>query len=207
LLKRFRASLAGVLLALSAFVAPVGAAPVYSEDAVKAAYLYRFASYVEWPAAEAGGGVFVIGIAGEDGVALELERLLPGLTIRGRRAEARRVATVADLAGVHILFVADTGSKRLRAVHEAAAELPILVVSDEAKGLERGSVINFILVNRNVRFEISLLAADKRGLRIDSALLSVAARVQRRPQTGNVCTDPYRMRYRPSTCVIRVAAL
>jgi hypothetical protein len=194
-------------IAFGVLGATVQAAPVYSEDAVKAAYLYRFASYVEWPAKPAEPAPFVIAVFGNDGIAAELERLLPGLNIHGRRAEARRVNGPEDLPGAHILYIADVTAKRTRAIREAAAVLPVLLVTDEDKGLNGGSVINFILVNRNVRFEISLDAAESRGLRIDSALLSVAARVERRPRAGTVCPDPYQRRYRPSHCIIRVASL
>ena len=67
---------------------------------------------------------------------------------------------------------------------------PILIVTDDKRGLDAGGVINFIETERNVRFEISLLAADRARLKINSALLSVAARVERRPQASSGCADP-----------------
>ncbi len=63
----------------------------------------------------------------------------------------------------------------------------MLLVTDEEEGLEVGSVVNFLTIDRNVRFEVSLLAADHWGLKISSALLGVAIRVQgarRRPGAG-----------------------
>lgn len=157
----------------------------FSVGAVKAAFLYRFASYVEWPA-DSPATPFVIAVAGAEDVASQLDQLLPRLNVRGRAVELRRVARVSDLDGVHILYVGPELLTRTRTLRAAAIERPILIVTDDSHGLEAGGVINFVEANRNVRFEISLIAADRARLKIDSALLSVAARVERRPQTSGV---------------------
>jgi hypothetical protein len=154
---------------------------VFSVDAVKAAFLHRFASYVEWPA-DAPAGPLIIAVTGADEVAAQLDALLPRVTVRGRAPQLRRVTKPADLEGVHILYVGPKGLSRTRALRAAALKLPILIVTDDKDGLDAGAVINFFESARNVRFEISLVAADRARLRIDSALLSVAARVERRPQ-------------------------
>jgi hypothetical protein len=148
---------------------------------VKAAFLYRFASYVEWPP-DAPSGPLVIAVAGAEDIATRLDELLPRLTVRGQPAQVRRVDEVNELDGVHILYIAPQAMKRLRALRTAALARPILIVADEDGGLERGAVVNFIEANRNVRFEISLTAADRAHLKINSSLLSVAARVERRPE-------------------------
>jgi hypothetical protein len=80
------------------------------------------------------------------------------------------------------------------------------MVTESEDGIEGGAVINFIEVDRNLRFEISLNAADRSGLRINSALLSVAARVERRPQGAINCLDGNGHRQRPNGCRIRVAS-
>lgn len=157
------------------------AEPAYAPAAVKAAFLHRFASYVAWPDALADDDPFVIGVSGADEVAEQLESLLPGLTVQNRPARIRRVATADDLAGVHILYVASP-AKRARSLIAAAAGKPILTVTDDAEGLSTGSVINFVNVGKNIRFEISLPAAERSHLRIDSGLLSVAARVHEQPR-------------------------
>jgi hypothetical protein len=179
---------------------------IFSAHAVKAAFLYRFASYVEWPAV-APAEPLVIAVAGADEIARQLDELLPRMTINGKAAQVRRISRVDELDGTHILYVAPGAMKRTRTLRSAAQGRPILVVTDQQGGLESGSVINFIEVNRNVRFEISLLAADRAQLKITSALLSVAARVERRPQAWSRCADPYVRRYRPGSCQVRVASL
>ena len=80
------------------------------------------------------------------------------------------------------------------------------MVTESENGIDGGAVINFIEVDRNLRFEISLNAADRSGLRINSALLSVAARVERRPQGAVDCLDGMCHRQRPNGCRIRMAS-
>jgi hypothetical protein len=176
-LPRSRALLALILVLL---VAPGAAAP-YSIDAVKAAYLFRFASYVEWPASTA-DAPFVFGVLGAQDVGVHLERLTTGMRVRGRAAQVRQVRTPADLEGLQVLYVGPRWFHGSRALRGASAKKPILLVTDHEDGLAGGAIINFIETERNVRFEISLRAADRGGLRIDSALLSVAARVETRKQ-------------------------
>ncbi len=163
-------------LVICACALPLPAAQ-FSSDAVKAAYLFRFASYVEWPAGRASDAPFVFGVHGAEDVAVHLERLTAGRTLRGRPTQVKRVRGPADLDDVQILFVGPRVFRGARALREAAAGRRILLVTDNRDGLEGGGVINFIEMNRHLRFEISLDAADRSGLRIDSALLSVAARV------------------------------
>jgi hypothetical protein len=160
-------------------------AAVYSEDAVKAAFLHRFASYVEWPPPASQARPFTIGVLEADGVLTELEALLPRLTLQNGGAEVRKISTVQELEGVHILFVGAKRLNRAKPLIAAASGRPILVVSDEPGGLERGAMINFVPVGRNVRLEISLPAAEHNGLRINSGLLSVAVRVVRGAQENS----------------------
>ncbi|MEJ0084235.1 MAG: YfiR family protein [Pseudomonadota bacterium] len=173
---------------------------------MKAAFLYRFASYIDWPEDAPAVGPFVIAVYGAEDVAKQLDELLPKMTVHGRAALVRRVTRASELDGVHILYVGPREPlARSRSVREAAIQLPILIVTDDEKGLDAGGVINFIEVSRNVRFEVSLAAADRARLKIASGLLSVAARVERRPQAWFNCADPYMQRHRNSACVIRVA--
>lgn len=181
-------------------------AALFSADAVKAAYLYRFASYVEWPA-EAPADSLIIAVVGAEEIASRLDELLPRMSVQGKPAQVRRISRVDELDGVHILYVAPEVMKRTRTLRSAALARPILVVTDQEGGLDSGSVINFLEANRKVRFEISLLAADRAHLKITSALLSVAARVERRPQAWSRCADPYVRRYRSGSCQVRVASL
>ena len=170
-----------LLLLLARIDAARPQTPVFTVDAVKAAFLHRFASYVEWPP-DAAMKPLVIAVAGAEEVATQLDALLPRVTARGGPPVVRRVSRVSELDGVHILYIGSKALPRTRALRTAALKRPILIVTDDPDGLAAGAVINFFESDRNLRFEISLVAADRARLRIDAALLSVAARVERRPQ-------------------------
>lgn len=171
-----------------AALAPAGAAETYSADAVKAEFLYRFAGYIEWPPELPADAPFTIAVAGTDGVFAELLRLKAGRSVQNRPVEIRKVAVESDLAGVQILYVGSNAMSSARALLAAAAARPILIVSDEEGGLGAGSAVNFVQVDRHVRFEISLTAAEHSRLKINSGLLSVAAKVEgARPHADASC--------------------
>jgi hypothetical protein len=157
---------------------PALAAEAYSADAVKAEFLYRFAGYVEWPNDQPRDAPFTIAVTAADGVFAELQQLAPGRTIQNRPVEIRKISAAAELQSVQILYVPSYTQQSARALLNAAIGRPILVVTDEAGGLVRGSIVNFVEADRHVRFEISLTAADRSSLKINSGLLSVAAHVE-----------------------------
>jgi hypothetical protein len=195
-----------LLVLIAAFGTPRAHAAQFSVEAVKAAYLFRFAQYVEWPDAPA-DAPFVIAVSGAEDVAAHLERLLPGMTVNNRRVVVRRVTRVQELDGVNILYISAQAFTRTRALRSRAIQKPILLVTEVEDGIDGGGIINFIEVNRNLRFEISLNAADRSGLKINSALLSVAARVERRPQGSLGCVDGYFRRQHPDMCALRLASV
>lgn len=161
--------------------AQTAAAPVQRESAVKAAFLYKFGAFVEWPAGvfQRPDSPFVIGVAGDEAVAADLEQLVAGRTLEGRPLLVRRVtADPVSSAGLHVLFVAYRGD-RLREVL-AATTGPVLVVTDQDRGLRMGSVINFSSEGGRVRFSVSLVAAEARSLRLSARLLAVAQDVEGR---------------------------
>jgi YfiR/HmsC-like len=173
-------SAGAVLLQLAAgslaAVSPAQAADGYSEDAVKAAYLYRFAGYVDWPELGAEGEAFTIAVLGSPAVVQELRRLLPNLSVNHHPAEVREVKGLHDLGRAQILYVGAGHAGILRTL-TPPQDHPMLLVTDEEGGLDAGSVLNFLTVDRRVRFEVSLTAAERARLKISSELLTVAVRV------------------------------
>jgi hypothetical protein len=157
----------------------------YSRDEVIAAYLYRFTNYIDWPQQARGG--FVIDVYGDPGVARALRRLLPGHPIHNEIAEVREIRSVRDLGDPQMMYVGEAHADFLRAVASDAGR-HMLVVTNEAQGLDVGSALNFVTVDKRVRFEVSLTAADRAGIKISSELLSVAIRVHGgRRQSGHLC--------------------
>ena len=150
------------------------------EQRVKAAFLYQFAGYVEWPAnsfAQADTPV-TIAVMGADPLAAELKQLAAGRTVGGRPVAVKPVKPGEPLAGVHILFIGSAESARLAQVVQSAKPRPVLTVTEADGALSQGSMINFVIVDRRVRFEVALDSAEKNGLRLSSRLLAVAQQVK-----------------------------
>jgi hypothetical protein len=158
----------------------VSAAQPYSESSTKASFLYRFGGYVEWPPDAPTTPQFTIAVLGDDEVAAKLRKLLPGHYIKGRPAQVRRIRTIRELGDAQMLYIGAARAADVRTVTAATGALPVLIVTDEEHGLDDGGVINFMVVETHVRFEISLDAAARCGLKVSSDLGLVAARVQGR---------------------------
>ena len=158
-----------------------GAAAV-TERSVKAAYLYKFAGYVEWPDGQSGASAPVtIGVLDATEMADELARITAGRLVNDRPVVVRQVSSGDSLAGIHVLFVGTRAGDRLGALLLPALERPILTVTESAGALASGSIINFTVDRERVRFEVSLPAAERSRLKLSSRLLAVAQRVQRTP--------------------------
>lgn len=144
------------------------------EAKVKAAFLYNFAKYVEWPSSafDGGGSPLVIGVIGSGPMSDALESVVDGKTVGGRRLVIRHLKWNDNLASVQELFVpADqmSGSAKL----EPLKSKPILIIGESAGFARRHGAINFVVVGSRVRFEINESAAGQAGLTISSKLLSL----------------------------------
>jgi hypothetical protein len=176
------ACLAGI--AMQAGVAQTRPGAPITEQSVKAAYLYKFAGYVEWPDARADSSrPLLIGVLESAGMAEELSRITRGRTIESRPVQVRRMESGEPVAGLDILFVGAAEGEQLAQLLQPAAQLPILTVTDSEGALTDGSIINFTVDRERVRFEVSLPAAERSRLKLSSRLLSVAQRVQRAPES------------------------
>jgi hypothetical protein len=149
-----------------------------TEAGVKAAFLYKFANYIEWPANAfaSPAAPLVIGVAGAEDIAAELDRIAPGRNVNGHPVAVKRLKDGESAAGVHIVFFGKEhgGAAAVRAAREQGA----LTVTETDRGVESaGSAINFITAGERVAFEVSLDAAEKTGHRISSRMLAVARRV------------------------------
>jgi hypothetical protein len=184
---RVRRAASWLLLAL-AFVwhthgdAQTAPQPV-SERSVKAAFLYKFASYVQWPNSEsAGDSPIVIGVLGGGDFARELAEITMGRSVSNRPIRIRRLDRDESADGLDILFIGDELRADLPRVLEATREQPILTVTESAGAIADGSIINFTVDAERVRFEVSLYAAELRRLRLNARLLAVAQAVYREPE-------------------------
>jgi len=156
------------------------AVPAASERAVKAAFLYKFLSYVEWPAAAftQGDAPIVVGVVGSDEVVTELQQIAAARSVDNRAVVVRRVREGESLAGLHALFVGRNEHARLPALVKSAQQRGVLIVTDWPGALDQGAAINFLTIDGRIRFEISVEAAERSGVKLSSRLLAVAQNVR-----------------------------
>jgi uncharacterized protein DUF4154 len=182
---RMRAARA-VVLALgacaSALAAPRAAAQADGvEYAVKATYLYKFAPFVEWPASAFASPAepFVLCVAGADRVTELVEDAVRGQAVARRPIVVRHLATVTAEAHCHILYVALRGAAAVAAL-ERVRGTPVLTVTDAASDPRAQGIVNFVIDDNRVRFEIDLGAAADNQLVVSSKLAALALRVRAR---------------------------
>jgi hypothetical protein len=138
------------------------------EYEVKAAFLYNFARFVDWPA---GGGVTLC-LLGGDPFGGDID-IVAGKPVGTSRLQVRRIEG-EQTDGCQIVFVPASQAGRLARVLDGLKGRPVLTVGDAAGFAERGAVINFYLEQNKVRFEINIDAARRTGLPISSQLLRLA---------------------------------
>jgi hypothetical protein len=154
-----------------------GASNQALERRVKAAFLYKFLGYADFPAAAFADSAapIVIGVVGSEDMAEELGRVVAGRQVRGRPIVVRTLRE-GDPAQVHLLFVAGSDSARAARILRASPTA-LLPVTECELGLQNGSVINFRIIEERVRFDVSLDSAERNNVKLSSRLLTVANRV------------------------------
>jgi hypothetical protein len=145
---------------------------------VKAAYLYKFGAFVQWPAAPP-GEAFTICVMGRDPFGPTLDATVNGETLEGRRLVTLRINSVHEVAPCRILYISESEEAQVKTILDAIGRAPVLTVSDIPNFSERGGMIQFVLENGRVRFRVNVASAEKAGLTLSSQLLKVASAVKR----------------------------
>lgn len=167
------------LAALAPPALPAMARDSALERSVKAAYLYKFLAYTDFPAHAFidPTAAIVIGVVGSEDMAGEVQRIVANRTINGRAIIVRSWRDGEQTGPAHLLFVAGADCARVARVLRQSPPGPILLVSECGSGLQAGSTINFKIIEQHVRFDVSLDAAEKSNIKLSSRLLSVANHV------------------------------
>ena len=174
-----RAALLSAVLSAALPLGPgitAGAESRTTEYDVKAAFLYNFVKFAEWPSSAFGDDErpIVIGIFGQDPFGPELDRMLEKKTAHGRRFEVKRLLLPSDAAKCHVLFVANASTERLPALVEAIGARPVLVVGESPGFALRGGHVNFVVDKNRVLFEINVEQSASSSLKFSSQLLRLA---------------------------------
>lgn len=150
--------------------------PAVGEYQIKAAFLFNFAKFVEWPS-----GSFApapaplrICVLGRDPFGAELRHIVDEKTVNGRRFEIDYVVEVRASRTCHILFIASSEKIRAPQILEMLRGASALTVGDSEGLVQQGVMINFVLDDNRVQFEVNRKAIEVAGLKISSKLLSVA---------------------------------
>ena len=150
-----------------------------AETQIKAAFLYKFSAFVEWPpkAFARPDSPFTIGVVGADELAAELEQIVKGRTVLERAVVVRRMRRGESVAGVQMLFIGQAEGVRLTEILAVAKGQSVLIVTESEDALSYGTMINFVSVDDKVRFDVALPQAERGALKISARLLAVARKV------------------------------
>ena len=162
-----------------------GSGSVALEYEVKAAFLFRFAQFVEWPpdAFKGAGEPFTYCTIGDDPFRGALERTLNGKTIGQRPLRVEHLNGAGRVEECQVLFVGGSGErKHVEEMLAGTGTLPILTVGEGDRFAENGGTIGFCTEDNKIRFEVNLDAAGKAGLKISAKLLALAKTVLGAPK-------------------------
>jgi hypothetical protein len=144
------------------------------EHDAKAAFVFKLVNFVQWPGA---GGDLVVGFIGADATGDSLQRLAYGKPVNGRRIVVRRMGHDADLKGCQVIFVGASEGKNASSVLERLRGSNVLTVGESDGFGRHGGIVNLLLNDGRIRFEVNPHAAERAHLQISSRLLSLATLV------------------------------
>ena len=177
---RLLITVAMVILPSLVFEAHAQDSSVSSEYLIKAGFIYNFANLVQWPANAftQPDSPIVIGILGEDPFGTVLDRVLAGKKVNGRIFLVKRLKSFPDLKECHIVFVSSSEMAHLAEAIHLVKGMPILTIGEIPGFARRGGIINLVLEDNKVHFEVNVEAAKEADLNISSRLLALARIVQ-----------------------------
>lgn len=167
-------SLFAVLILAFGSTAALAQTSANREYEIKAAYLYNFINYVNWPdSALPTGQSITLGVVGENPFGEALDPL-NGKIVKGRKLVIRKAATPEERKACQILFISPSEKSRMPDILAELKDAKVLTVSETEGFAARGGIINFIEERNKVRFEINPEAARRTGFTISSELLKLA---------------------------------
>ncbi len=175
-----------LLLAALLFVA-MGAnrssAEIPKEYEIKAAFLYNFAKFIEWPPQRFATETdpVVIGVLGKNPFDGEFEKIIRGRQVNGRNVVVRIIVSADEARSAHLVFVSAGEEDRFAAMVGALREAAVVTVGESDRFATFGGTITFVREGDKVRFAINLVSAEQARTRISSQLIKLASDVRRKP--------------------------
>jgi hypothetical protein len=169
--------LAGTILVMGS--SGLGAdTPRPTEYEVKAAFLYNFTKFVDWPAEKLESDSLVIGVYGENPFEDFLGQATRDKRVRGRHVVVRECEDIEQATSCHAVFVRIEDEKELGRSLEILENAHVLTISDTKGFTRQGGMIGFVFKENRIRFEVNALATHDADLRISSKLLKLATAVR-----------------------------
>lgn len=172
----------GLLLLDGVFVDPAAAQDNNLEQSVKAAYLLKLGAFVDWPdvSSDSPTSAVRLCVVGDDPFGNLLERAAQGQRVKDRPVVIQRLRTATREPHCHIMFVAGSADQSVMDALAAVQGTPTLTITDAARRPGAKGVVNFVVHEKRVRFEIDDKTAAENGLSISSKVLSLAIAVRPR---------------------------
>jgi hypothetical protein len=150
-----------------------------TEYQIKAAYLFNFLKFVDWPENQPVDplGKWVIGIVGDSPVGGALSRLAEGKNVLGRELQIKKLQSTDNLRGCNILFISESERKQLPAILTALRGSSVMTVADMDKFVQSGGMVQLDMGDARVRVTIDVGATDRAHLKVSSKLLALARSV------------------------------
>ena len=157
---------------------------IVREYDLKAAFLFNFTHFVDWPseAFADDNAPIVIGILGDDPFGPVLDRIIEGETIKNRKLVVKRSRRIQDLRTCHVLFISKSEKGRIGQILTTLDGASVFTVGEVEGFARRGGITNLFLQGNKVRFEINIEVAKRKGLKISAQLLALGTVVG--PQTA-----------------------
>ena len=177
---RLLITIALAMIPILGFEAHAQDSSVSSEYLIKAGFIYNFANLVQWPSSAfpQPDSPIVLGIFGEDPFGSILDHVLEGKKVNGRAFVVKRLRSAPDLKECHIVFVSSSELAHLAEAIHLVKGMPVLTIGEIPGFAKRGGIINLVLEDNKVLFEVNVEAAKEADLNISSRLLALARIVQ-----------------------------
>ena len=167
--------LAAIAICMLSFRQPAMAAPAPRDEyQVKAAFIYHFVQFIDWPAEALADGALIVAVVGEDPFDGALAAAVKDRKAKDRPMVYKHFANVDAIEDCHVLFISPSEKDRVRAVLDNVKDKPVLTVSDVEGFTPAGGMIQFFQESNKIRFEIRRKAAEDVKLQIRAKLLKVA---------------------------------
>jgi hypothetical protein len=180
-----RRSTAAVLAAAFLLCSSIGRAQDVTESSLKAAFIYSFAKFTEWPQdVLPSTATFSACVLGDGQIRDALERTVKGRLLLGRGISVSQVAPDGKLRSCHLLYVSRVTPAQMAAIVAAVRGTPVLTISDVDDFVRQGGIAQMFVESGKMRFDLNLEVAKQSRLDLSSKLLILAAHVHEGPKTA-----------------------